>query len=101
VGLRPEQLYDLVEGVIEQRSVLVHDDRRRLLPELTMAEARRVIGILKRLERNQVRILAESRATPGRPSRHTDREIREAARRAAQHAIPMGAAPRPRSAVGS
>jgi hypothetical protein len=64
----------------------VSETKRRAIAELTIGEARRTIGILKRLERNQARIAAEDRDRPGAPSPYTAAEIREAARRAATRA---------------
>lgn len=45
--LRTEQLYDLVECASE--------DRTRVLPQLTIGEARWVIGVLKTMERTGTR----------------------------------------------
>ena len=84
LGLRDEQLFDLVEGI--QLAGLADDPaaRARPLAQLTMGEARQVIGVLKRLERNRAALLEAYRATPGTPSHYTDDVIRLAARRAAE-----------------
>lgn len=75
VGLRDEQLYDMVE--------YVSGSRTRLITALTMLEARRLIGIVKKMERNVARIAAEGRAAA--PARETASEdlIQRAAQRAA------------------
>lgn len=56
LGLRDEQLHDLVESA--------SDYRTRAIARLTVGEARRLIGILKTLERNGDRL-----ARPDRPAR--------------------------------
>jgi hypothetical protein len=50
LGLRDEQLHDLVEGVSDQRT--------RAIARLTIQEARRLIGLLKTMERNSARLVA-------------------------------------------
>lgn len=59
VGLRDEQLHDLVEGV--------SGDRTRALAYLTVGEARRLTGVLKTLERNGDRIRAAAAKLPPAP----------------------------------
>lgn len=81
IGLRPEQLYDLVEGVLERRTSPPPESRMRAIAELSIGEARYVTGVLKKLERNQAAVALDRVA--GRPSTATDHEIRMAARRAA------------------
>jgi hypothetical protein len=48
VGLRDEQLHDLAESA--------SDSRTRAISRLTVAEARRLIGLLKTLERTTDRV---------------------------------------------
>ena len=50
VGLRDEQLHDLAESA--------SDYRTRAISRLTVAEARRLIGLLKTLKRNADRLSA-------------------------------------------
>ncbi len=71
LGLRDEQLHDLVEGVSE--------DRTRAIAQLTVGEARRLTGILKTLERNGARLRAEAAALPPAPA--PTREVIERLRR--------------------
>lgn len=51
IGLRDEQLHDLVEWA--------SGDRTRAIALLTVAEARRLTGVVKKIERNQARLRAE------------------------------------------
>ena len=72
-----------MEGILERRLSPLPETKLRAMPELTIGEARRAIGILKRLEKGQAAIAAASRTAVGTPSSHTLAEIRAAARRAA------------------
>jgi hypothetical protein len=57
IGLRDEQLHDLVESV--------SDYRTRAIAHLTLREARRLIGILKRMERPPAVAMDAGEGAPG------------------------------------
>ncbi len=82
LGLREEQLYDLVECASE--------DRTRVLPQLTIDEARWVIGVLKTMERQPKRsAIGPLFAVPAAEHAPVDEELlRQAVRRGAAERRP-------------
>lgn len=81
VGLRDEQLHDLVEWA--------SGDRTRAIAQLTIGEARRLTGIVKTLERNGARYRAELAQRPARTLEISEDVLRRAAQQAAR-ARPAG-----------
>jgi len=73
LGLRDEQLYDLVESA--------SDGRTRAIAHLTIGEARWTVGVLKTLERNGARLALEAARCPARMPDVSEELLRKAVRR--------------------